>query len=569
MNSKPVVSIIVLISAFCIPTADAGAIEPTRGSIRTIALAGQPNIGLPDGLTYSGEGFLGYRGVGGSSHIAFVGSFSGAPPESDRAVWLQDTTGHSRFVAREGDSAPGMPPGTFFNEDFWYLNPNSAGDVVFTGNLSGSMPGGRGIWAERNGTLNLVAGTGQPAPGLSGLQFRTVEVGLINDAGHIAVYGWAAPTGAQAKVGIWSDAGGDGLKLLAAQGIEAPHTQGGLFTGPDFPLINENGQATFLATVRRPNGQERNGIWFGHDYSDIRPLIQQGDPYPGLDQATFTFLARSPQFDADGGVLFTAIINSPATGVLSGIWRVDDTGLQQILRSDMVLRNVPGFEDRILGISNHQVSDSGAIAFAGHLDYAPGINDENNAGVWLRSPDGTVTLVAREGEMFPEASPNERLALWPEPFPTLNKLGQVAFLGYIRPHNQSHFVGSAVFAQDANGQLRTIIRSGDVIDVDNGPNVDLRTIAAVGFGGSGNTNDGWADGFNDRGEVLFDALFTDGSRGYFLSSLVAIPEPNTLVLILLGAALLTGAPLRSRTLIAEPKKAGQLCFRVRCAGMRH
>jgi hypothetical protein len=116
----------------------------------------------------------------------------------------------------------------------------------------------------------------------------------------------------------------------------------------------------------------------------------------------------------------------------------------------------------------------------------------------------------------------------------MNGLGQVAFTGVAG--------GSGIWATDKNGVLQLIVAAGSLIDVDNGLGVDLRTVSSVSMvanesfnGGIGN-EDGVASAFNDRGQLAFSATFTDGSRGVFVSDVVAVPEPAAGCLLCLGIA---------------------------------
>ena len=71
------------------------------------------------------------------------------------------------------------------------------------------------------------------------------------------------------------------------------------------------------------------------------------------------------------------------------------------------------------------------------------------------------------------------------------------------------------------------------------PAIDLAPVNFVDFiGGSGN-QDGRGSGFNDLGQITFSARFTDGSYGVFVSNVVAVPEPSTIVLSVIAISIAT------------------------------
>lgn len=90
---------------------------------------------------------------------------------------------------------------------------------------------------------------------------------------------------------------------------------------------------------------------------------------------------------------------------------------------------------------------------------------------------------------------------------------------------------NGIWAQDLSGELKLIARTGDQLDVDDGPGTDFRTISDLSFiGGVGAEDYVERSGFNDQGQLAFSATFTDGSSGVFVSNLVAVPEPGSLLL---------------------------------------
>ena len=110
--------------------------------------------------------------------------------------------------------------------------------------------------------------------------------------------------------------------------------------------------------------------------------------------------------------------------------------------------------------------------------------------------------------------------------PFLNDADQIAYRS-----------GSSLYASDRTGTFQRIAGPGDLLEVAPG---DFRTISSVGLGSyypisEPRPNNSTA--FNNRGQLVFWATFTDGTSGIFVSNRVAIPEPSTLAL---GAMTLLG-----------------------------
>ncbi len=128
----------------------------------------------------------------------------------------------------------------------------------------------------------------------------------------------------------------------------------------------------------------------------------------------------------------------------------------------------------------------------------------------------------------------------------LSNRGQMAFFGRLAGAGVTAANNEGIWAQDPGGTLRLIVRSGEMLDVDDGPGVDLRTVKSIGVFDFPGVTTAIQRGlqFNDRGQVEFEALFTDGSSGIFVSDAVAVPEPAAATLVaclILGFALDRGA----------------------------
>ena len=108
--------------------------------------------------------------------------------------------------------------------------------------------------------------------------------------------------------------------------------------------------------------------------------------------------------------------------------------------------------------------------------------------------------------------------------------------------------------------MQLIARRGDLLEVAPG---DFRTISGLnlvnGFSldsGTGNS-DGRPSGFNNLGQLAFQASFTDGSSGIFVSNLVAVPEPDAAA-SMLGSSGRRVAPQDERLSPGAPLLAAML-----------
>ena len=101
--------------------------------------------GAPDG-TYSQ---FPYGNAAGADNLVFH-AFLSAPGTNDSGFWT-GTPEDVRLLVRQGDQAPGLPPGRLLTNIYWpAVGPDAAG---FVANASG---GGSGAFAERDGELRLL-----------------------------------------------------------------------------------------------------------------------------------------------------------------------------------------------------------------------------------------------------------------------------------------------------------------------------------------------------------------------------------------------------------------------------
>ena len=208
-----------------------------------------------------------------------------------------------------------------------------------------------------------------------------------------------------------------------------------------------------------------------------------------------------------------------------GIWSEKNGFLALVARTG---KEAPNTRAIYSALSTPAFNDRGQTAFTGNLS-GEGVDESNGSGIWSEKR-GSLALVVRAGSSAPGT--NAIFSGFEKINPVLNNAGHIAFLGVLTGSEVSHSNYRGIWAEDPSGVLTLVVRIGDQLDIVDGPASDLRTVSGLSFGG---------EGFNDLGQVAFRAEFTDGSSGIFVSNLVAVPEPSSLLLLgAIGIGLLSG-----------------------------
>ncbi|MAT70694.1 MAG: hypothetical protein CMJ58_14360 [Planctomycetaceae bacterium] len=365
------------------------------------------------------------------------------------------------------------------------------------------------VWLARGGEATLVFTSGPNTADDNPLSIKRLHRMRLNGNDEIAIQARASsPTSAWDVDTIWK-VGAAGPELIVRSGTPAPGTEGSIVfadqSGDIFGGINLNdsGQVAFSARISQasePNRPSGGGIWRGTSAADLQPVIMTGDPAPALPDG-FQVTQLKPFLMNDAGEIAVSLV---------AIQYVEDAA-------------------------------SGSLTEAGY-----------RSGLFAGYTADDMRLVAEDGPApdmpagvnFAPLSQNR--TNWPGI--AINDAGRVAFGAtfYGEGVDASERVG--IYAEDRSGRLRLIVRTGDVLDVDDGPGADLRTVKAVNF--LSNIAAGYQphDGFNDAGYLAFSAEFTDGTSGVFVSSAATVPEPAgaDLVSIALWAAVFSRRSLVRR-----------------------
>lgn len=480
---------------------------------------------------------------------------------NDYGIWSEEGDSLS-LVARDGAQGPGLPDGAAFaNFTVYTQKPaivmNESGQIAFdtwlqTGDGGVTSLNSTTLWSGGTDDLTLVARSHDPAPGTpAGANFSSLEVDssqpirhAFNDLGQTAFVGrlrnddsGMGGVTTSNNSGIWSGSA-PSPGLLAREGDHAPGTPDGTsfnFFSLGFhqpPLLNNLGQTVFPASLRGDEVTPDNdtGIWIGTQ-DGLRLVARTGFQAPDAPDGVHFSELRGPDVNDAGHVAFAALLDTGSSIQDGGVWRQRDGNLAVIAASGM---QAPGLPTGIeffsgSGFGSVLINRAGDVAFRTNLVDTTNGDEFFGNSIWAER-DGVLSEVIRAplrgivppGQEFPDApglpEGTKFEALLGFAF---NATGQVAFRASTTGPG-----GHGIWAQDRSGKLRLIVLVGSELDVDNGPGLDLRTVASLDFiTGSGN-EDGRASAFNDRGQIAFRARFTDGSEGIFVSSIAAIPEPT-------------------------------------------
>jgi hypothetical protein len=184
------------------------------------------------------------------------------------------------------------------------------------------------------------------------------------------------------------------------------------------------------------------------------------------------------------------------------------------------------------------LNSNGRIAFRKYLTGA-GINSSNDLGLWS-DVSGELELVARKGELAPGTPAGIRFTGFDTPI--LNAAGQIAFLASVAGDGIHNNNRQGIWVQDANGELRLIVRACDPFEVAPG---DIRIPVSP-----------YPIGLTDQGQLGFWIRFDDESEGLFVTRLANVPEPSSALLLPLAVFAITLRRPRAPGPTGHPTWAG-------------
>ncbi len=520
-------------------------------SYRTVALSGQAAAGIDPGATFGG---FGYSFLDESGHVAFTGYLTGAgiTTGNDFGYWVEGTSGNVLW-AREGAHAPGTESDTTFR----LLHPFNVGfgydgTLSFGTSLQGaSVTSGTntGIWSNRSGEMELVVRKGDPAAGFaSGSYFSSLYNSTISSNGNLgvdaAVYNpeFVSPHGGHVQNALLSSHSG-ALTPIALAGDAVPGTEPGMyFDRFDQLSITRNGEFLFAATLYGPGvpSYGAEGAWF-HSSSGLSLIAKTDSPAPGPSSGYVYNGFHTADFsvNSSGQTAFVSAIRQPSAPYddAIGLFAGGADSMHYVMKVGDPAPGLPsGVKiSKFLPFDNYiPIADSGKMAIHATLS-GTGVNSSNSDCIFQGTYDN-LSLLAREGDPAPGTPAGVLFSQYPFAI-QLNSLGQIAFDGILQGTGVDSSNDRGIWAQDANGVLHLVIREGEPFEVAPG---DIRTVHYFQDAG-GLSGGSYGQAFNDRGEITFQASFTDGSSGVFVAR---VPEPSSIALLMSSIAIML---IRSRS----------------------
>ncbi|NOY42173.1 MAG: hypothetical protein GXP26_10095 [Planctomycetes bacterium] len=485
--------------------------------ISTIAITGTDAPGILGGI-FSSVVAGPVNGVGNLVFQATLeNGFGGVASTDDDGIWLFDGTS-ATLVAREGNgNVPDVLGANF--QAFSDLAIDATGNIVVRASLE-TGPGGvtsdsnQGAWRYSGGVGELAARTGAGnTPGVGGGDFSFIPLTLQVARNGLWVHNGTLALGVAGVTltndrGLWSyDSGGTDTLIAREETSSVPGVLSAEFDVFGPPSANTNGQTSFVGSLKLDVSitmANRVGIWQYTGASGTLIARTGVGGVPGAVGENYTTLDTLTQ-NSLGQIAMRATLNVVSD---TGIW-LYTSGVGTLLA-----RSATGGVPNVAGANFDSfdtplLNDAGQVLVRANLEIGPGgVTATSDSGLWLL--DGAGSLVVRTGSGGVPGLPGANfldLTTY-----SLNSQGQIALaatletgIGGIGSSNDS-----GLWAIDPFGNSQLIAQEGDVLEG--------RTVATLDFLGGPGAGDSQASGWNNAGQLAFQAIFTNGDSGLFLFS---------------------------------------------------
>jgi hypothetical protein len=254
---------------------------------------------------------------------------TGVDETNDRGFWLWDEAAGLRLLAREGDVVPGTN-GARLSEADWDWSWTPAGEVFLPATLVGGDATDANdsvlLRADASG-IRMFLREGDPAPGLPGLRLGRLLVTGSGDG--LVIQTRSAPFPADAI--YLADAAGN-LDPIYAAGDPAPGIPGAIFTSLDVAPAAPGAVPAFIGEIAG-DFRSDEGIWFVDANGELALAARESQPLEGgfvlrtLNSPVVDGVGRvvfeGNAVDADFDVFSSLLSYDPETGRLEIVARVE------------------------------------------------------------------------------------------------------------------------------------------------------------------------------------------------------------------------------------------------------
>ncbi len=425
-------------------------------------------------------------------------------------VWTGDSYADLNITERWGDQPAGLPSGiAYADQGFTLSQLNNAGEVAVSAAIEPvSQPIVTGTWTSAGGASRLLAVKGYPFPGVTGTPIVTgsfTNQPMLNDAGQ-TVFIASADFGTGNLGSLWVDTPGSPLRKVYTIS-QGPGSTNSLL----LPLIAANGRIAFQTRDPQALMSETLGT--------LQTVAQKGSVAPGTGGARYTSVAPSGMSLSSTGLLaFDALLDSSSSFRINYAQNSDGT-LRTIARAH---QSAPGTTGNFDNFFAPVINAAGHVAFLGEYSSNHDLGNEAN-GVWLEGSAG-LQLIVRRGDAAPGASSGALFETFNQIQLNDQGQVLIEAQLQTGPGGVSNSNDEGLWLYNTDGSLRLIAREGDLLDVAEGPAVDYRQILYLDSLGPINEFKGQKRTLNEFGQVLFHAGFTDGSSGLFLTQPIPEPS---------------------------------------------
>lgn len=466
---------------------------PAAPGTRTVFLSTDVVPGVSDASLDLSSVFTHRSHVNNSGQVLLSALLTGPTINStnDYAVFFDDGQGSQTILAREGQASPGYDGAVISSLrdsccSLMGAALNNSGESVIAASIQHAMTGeplGDVLYrSEHGGTMQPFVRTGDPLSGHPDLVFSQVRRRFVSDdialsdSGRIAFVGVAqsVSTGASHDAILTYDLN-KGLVQVIGEGDLAPTDMMTTFSQLSDVDINADGNILFRGQLQGSGVSSTNdsGFWGIHD-GKISLVARKGTPLPNSTERSFSgFNAVSA---ATGNSL-----NDHNQVALMGF---TGGGPTAVLFGDLVagvnIITLPGVSQ--LSSSIHDLNNRGEVLFG------------SNRSVVLLGPEGSFDVIAH----------------------TIN-------------HGRLTDSGKAVYSLSDGGlgigaydpRYGSLIIVGNELEVQSGTSSVTKRLVSVRL-----------EDVSEAGHVLFSATFDDGVSGLFLSNVLVVPEPATVLMML-------------------------------------